>query len=383
MASQNMELKPEQLRTICDLTNFSFTSTAEVEPLQGIVGQERAVKALNFGLKMRKHGYNIFIAGSTGTGRNSYAYSLIERLAEQQAIPSDWCYLFNMAKPDQPRAVPLPAGQAIVLQEEIKSLVNKILLEIPKTLNSEEYSRSKALFLQKMQTEHNEKLDNIKTTSRKLGFSLKQTEKGLVTIPLGSDGNPLEEEEFRNLKPEEAQQLEERSRELDLFLMKAFKSIRDLEKATQEQVDSLEAQAAAETLDQLFAELLKKYQQTDKIRAFLLDIRQDVLMNIEEFKNKEEKPVLESILFKSQRSRNFTTQKYQVNILVDNSTLKGAPVIVESNPTYYNLGGKIEYDSQLGIITTDFTKIKSGALHRANGGYLILQCKDLLSNGFA
>ncbi|MFY9376873.1 MAG: ATP-binding protein [Peptococcia bacterium] len=382
MANQDRKLRPEQLRKICDLTEFSFTTTAEIEPLQGIVGQERAVKALNFGLQMRKQGYNIFIAGSTGTGRNSYACSLIEKIAAEQEVPLDWCYLFNMSNPDEPRAVSLPAGGAIVLQEEIKNLVNKIQLEIPKTLNSEEYGRAKALILQKMQAKHSEKLENLNVTSQKLGFNLKQTEKGLMTIPLGSDGKPLEEEEYNNLDPEESRQLEERSRELELLLLKVFKELRDLEKETQEQVDKLDHQLAAETLERIFAELVEKYQHSDKILAFLQDVQEDVLLNIAEFKSKDEKSGLESILFKAQRPRNIT-QKYLVNILVDNSELKGAPVIVESNPTYYNLMGKIEYESHLGFVTTDFTKIKAGALHQANGGYLILQCKDLLTNNFS
>lgn len=382
MESHIKELKPEQLRRTCDLSEFTFASAADVEPLHDFVGQGRAVKALNFGLRMKRHGYNIFIAGHTGTGRNSYARSLIERLARQKEVPPDWCYLYNMAKPDQPKAVSLPAGEALVLQEDIKNLVNRIASEVPKTLNSEEYGRAKTMLLQSMHAKQNEKLEILNTTSRKLGFSLKQTEKGLVTIPLGNDGKPLEEEEFHKLNTEESRQMEERSRELDLLILQVFKGIRDLEKQTQEQVDILENKIIGEALDQLLAELLEKYRQHDKIVDFLKDIRQDVLFNIGEFKNKEEKFSIESLFLKSQRPQSFT-QKYFVNILVDNSALQGAPVVIESNPTYYNLVGKIEYDQHLGLLTTDFTKIKAGALHRANGGYLILQCKELLTNSYA
>lgn len=382
MGMKRLELQPEQLRNTCDLKMFSFETTAEVEPLKGIVGQERAVKAMEFGLQMRKQGYNIFIAGSTGTGRNSYARSLVEHFARREEVPSDWCYLYNMVKPDQPRAVSLLAGEAIQLQEDVKNLVQSIIIEVPKTLNSEEYTRAKAIILQELQDKQNISLEELNTTSRKLGFSLKNTDKGLVTIPLGSDGKPLEETDFQKLDETETKQLDERSRELNLLIMDVFKRIRDLEKETQDSIELLENQFTIDILEQLFSDLLKKYEAYSKVLTFLEDVRQDVLGNIKEFKIKEEKQGLERLFLKTERSNDFT-HKYQVNVLVDNSTVKGAPVIVVTNPTYYNLAGKIEYESHLGVLTTDFTKIKAGALHRANGGYLILQCKDLFTNNFA
>jgi len=376
------ELSPEQLRNTCDLSQLKFSTTAEVEPLQGIVGQERAVKALEFGLRMRKPGYNIFITGSTGTGRNSYARSLVEQVACKEKVPCDWCYLYNMAKPDQPRAVALPAGYAVQLQEDVRNLISRILLEVPKTLNSEEYGRAKASLLQELQQKQNLNLEELNNTSRKLGFTLKHTDKGIITIPLGLDGKPLDEEDFQKLDDEEARRLDERSRELNLLILEVFKKIRDLEKETQDRIEEMEHQIVSGTLQHLFADIREKYAAYPRFGEFLEDVRQDILANIREFKSKEERQSLERFLFRAERSHDFT-QKYQVNVFIDNSSLKGAPVVVETNPTYYNLAGKIEYESHLGVLTTDFTKIKAGALHRANGGYLILQCKDLFTNGFA
>jgi len=379
---QKHELKPEQLKNTFDISHFPFQTMAEIEPLQGIVGQERAVKALDFGLHIKKPGYNIFITGSTGTGRNSYARSLTERLASKEAAPADWCYLYNMNKPDQPRAVSLPAGKALVFQEDMKGLIDRIQEEIPKTLNSNEYNRAKAAIMQKLQEEQNAKVEELNSISHKMGFDLKQTDKGLITIPLGNDGKPLEEEDFRQLSQEKSQILEERSRELNLIIMEAFKRIRDLDRESQQQVEQLEKEMITKILDQLVGGMKEKYQNHPEILVFLEDVKQDVLLNISEFRNPEERNTLENILFKQERSKG-ATKKYLVNILVDNSALNGAPVVVETNPTYYNLVGKIEYDSHLGVLTTDFTKIKAGALHRANGGYLILQCKDLFANPYS
>lgn len=376
---EKRELKPDELLNKCDLGEFIFSTTAEVEPLQGIIGQERAVEAMKFGLGMKKQGYNIFIAGSIGTGRNSFARSLVEEIACREEVPEDWCYLYNMARPDQPMAVSLPAGKAVSLQDDVRNLVDNILQEVPKTLNSEEYSRSKAILLQEMQEKQNSELEELNNTSREMGFSLKHTEKGIITIPLDPEGKPLEEDDYRKLSETETRSLEESSRELNLIILEVFKRIKELEKKTQNRIEELENRMVSETLNQLFANVLEKYSSNARVLAFLKEVRQDVLKNIKEFVNKEEKQGLEKLFLRSERTLDFT-HKYKVNILVDNTRLKGAPVVVETNPTYYNLMGKIEYESHLGVLSTDFTKIKSGALHRANGGYLILQFRDLFTN---
>lgn len=379
LKNRKFELTPEQLKRTCDSCGFSFDTTSSVAPLEGIIGQERAARAMKFGLKIRKHGYNIFIAGSTGTGRNSYATSMVHKLASREEIPPDWCYIFNFEKPDQPVALELPAGTALTFSEEVKNLVSQITEEIPNALASEEFDKAKAKLLQELHDLQNESLETLNERGRQLGFVLKNTEKGLVSIPLNPEGKPMDEQEFGKLGREESKIIDEKSRELNILIIDVIKRIRDMERETQEQIETLESQVVMTSIEHLFQNLMEKYSPYPLVLKYFLDIKKDIINNLGDFKNREEKQGLDKLLLRGDKSRD-ATFKYRVNVLVDNSRTKGAPVITEMNPTYYNLMGKTEYETSLGVLTTDYTKIKAGAFHRANGGYLILQCGDLLRN---
>ncbi len=373
------EVTPDKLKSACDCTAFSFETTAEVPPLEGIVGQERAVKAMEFGLKIRKHGYNIFISGFTGTGRNSYTQSLVKEVARKEEIPWDWCYVYNFEKPDQPKALTLPPGLGVKLQNDMIQLVNQVKINIPKVLASEEYGKGKTMLYQRLQEQQAEVWNSLDEAAKKLGFALKNTEKGILTIPLNAEGKPMDEEEYKRLSKEEIKEIEERSKEINFLVLDVFKKIRDLEKETHEQVERLESQLVIAAIGHLFESLKEEYREFPPVGNFLEEVKKDILKNLREFKGKEEKSPLEMFFIKDERAKDFTF-KYMVNVLVDNSKTQGAPVIVETNPTFYNLIGRVEYETQLGVLTTDFTKIKPGALHRANGGYLILQCSDVLTS---
>lgn len=373
------EVSPEQLKSACDCAAFPFETTKEVPPLEGIVGQERAVKALEFGLKIRKHGYNIFISGFTGTGRNSYTQSLVKEVAEKEDIPWDWCYLYNFEKPDQPKALTLPPGMGVKLQNDMIQLVNQVKQNIPQALASEEFGKAKTMLYQNFQDRQAEVWSSLDEAAKKLGFALKNTEKGILTIPLNAEGKQMAEEEYKQLSKEEIKEIEEKSKEINFLVLDAFKKIRDLEKETQEQVEKLESQLVIAAIGHLFDSLKEEYGQFPSVGNFLEEVMKDILKNLREFKGKEEKSPLEVLFLKDERVKDFTF-KYMVNVLVDNGKTRGAPVIVETSPTFYNLVGRVEYETQLGVLTTDFTKIKAGALHRANRGYLILQCSDVLTS---
>ncbi len=372
------ELSWEQLKYTCDCSKFSFETTEDVAILQGIVGQEQAVESMEFGLKVKKYGYNIFITGKTGTGRSSYTKSMVQQAATNKETPCDWCYLANFEKFDQPRVLSLPAGKAVELQNSIQELIKQVMTNISQALSSEKFGKAKALLLQELQTKQNEILDKLNETGRELGFSLKNTEKGLITIPLNAEGKPMNEDEFKELDKEEAKAIEDKSKELNLLVIDVFKELQDLEKESQEQIDELESKFALNSIKSLFEAMAEKYQEYPNVQSFLQEIQDDIMKNLKEFKSKDEKSSLEMLL-RHDRDKDFR-KKYMINVLVDNSELQGAPVIVATNPTYYNLMGKVEYENQLGMLTTDYLKIKPGALHRANGGYLIIQCRDLFNN---
>ncbi|MDD2401402.1 MAG: ATP-binding protein [Clostridia bacterium] len=376
-----LELNSEELCATYDCSTFTFQSTAEVSPLEGIIGQERAVSSLEFGLKINKQGYNIFIVGMTGTGRSSYTKSLVNRVAPREKKPNDWCYLYNFNNPDQPKAVSFATGSIVEFQEDIKELLSKVELEIPKVLNSEEFQKAKTIILQKLQDKQSEVHTLINKKAKELGFALKSADNGLVTIPLNNEGKPMEEEEYENLDININEELEVKSKELNLLIIEAFKKLHEYETEIETEVDKLEYDIILNRIGDYFNCLIKKYSTNVFAVEHLNNILQDILGNIKRFKEKEHKAEIEieQILLKDTRPRdNF--QNYKVNVLIDNSKLTGAPVVIEDNPTYYNLMGRVEYENKLGVLTTEFTKIKAGSLHQANGGYLILRCRDVLTN---
>lgn len=376
---KQFELKAEQLSNPCDFRRFTFETTAGLVPYDGIVGQERASEALEFGLKIRRYGYNIFITGATGTGRNKYSQSLTKKIAETEKTPEDWCYLFNFDKPDQPQVIGLPAGKGAEFKEEMKKLIGEIMTIIPEILASESSSKAKSKLMQAFKDKQNKALAALNETARELGFSLKNTDKGLITVPLNEEGRPYEEEEFNNLKEEVARKIEENSNELNLILHNTFKKLKDIENETHQEIEKLEKQLVLDSIEDLFMQSKERYQGFPKIQRYLNDVLDDIIKNLRLFREKDEKSGLELLFFRDERVRDFT-YRYQVNLLVDNSKTTGAPVVLETNPTYYNLLGKMEYEAHLGVLSTDFMKIKPGSLHKANGGYLIIQCRDLLTN---
>ena len=373
------ELKPEKLRKVCDYKSFSFESTADIPPLEGIIGQERGVNALEFGLKVNKHGYNIFIAGVPGTGRSSYTSSLVNNIAKNGEIPLEWCYLYNFDNSDQPKAVSFPAGKAIEFQKDMLKLLAKVTTEIPLALESDEYQDAKTVIMQKLQAKQNEAQAYINNISKELGFALKTAEKGLVTVPLNSEGKPMDEEEFQNLYGERKEHIEENSKKLNVLVLEAFKKLHEFEREIEQEVQKLENNSILNNIGPFFQKLAIKYSDNSLIKDHLENLKADLLKNAKEFKGKDHGSGSELFFLQENRLKNII-QKYQVNVLIDHSKTQGAPVIIEVNPTYYNLLGRVEHESHLGVLSTDFTKIKAGSLHQANGGYLILKCRDILTS---
>ncbi len=377
----NWKVKAEQLRKTCDCSVFPFTSTADILPLEGIIGQERAVRALEFGLKINKEGYNIFIAGVTGTGRNSYAKSLVNKVAAEGEKPLDWCYLYNFDNPDQPKAVSFPASKAGEFAKDIDEIISLVKIEIPRILEADDHQKAKTVLLQRIQNQQNDVQNYINKTAKELGFALKSSDKGLVTIPLNGEGKPMEEEEYENLNPEVNEQIEVNSKKLNYLILDAFKNLREFERQVETEIEELEDNTVWQNINQLFSGLTNKYADNPEVIAHLEQVQKDLLKNSKEFKGKEQKSGLELLLLKDVPTKDLF-QKYQVNVLINQEKTIGAPVISEANPTYYNMLGRIEYENQMGVLTTDFTKIKPGCLHQANGGYLLLRCKDVLTNPY-
>jgi len=376
---ERYELAPEYLRKRCNLENLKFNITSEIKPLEGLIGQERAKKALEFGLKIRSDGYNIFVAGISGTGKTTSVEQAVRKTAEGQKIPDDWCYVYNFPSPDNPVALRLPAGMAASFRKDMEGLVKELQIELPKELESQLYEEHKNQIIKEFQDKKNELLEEFENSAKAANFQIKKSPTGIVMVP-SIEGKPLEEEDIEKLTEEAKNEIKKKQEILYERFNQISREIRKMEKEAQRKLNDLEIQTAKTTISPRIEELKEKYKSFPEISGYLDDVENDMIENVDSFKEKREIEILPGIKLPERPSALY---KYEVNVLIDNSGLKGAPVVKETNPTSYNLSGRIEYRPQYGAMVTDFTMIKPGALHKANGGYLILQVVDVLKNYFA
>lgn len=372
------ELAPEELSNKIDYTGFDFETTADLNPLDGIIGQGRAAAAMEFGLAIKRASYNIYVSGITGTGRSSYTKSIISRIAANEKVPDDWCYVYNFKNPDKPMSINLPAGMGYRLHKDMKKLLKDLKSKIPKAFEGEEYEKQKSQIVQEYQEKSSEYMESFNAFAKEQGFIIKKSEQGLMTIPL-HEGKPIEDKDYMDMRPEDRKKIEDNSFIVQGKLMETMKRIKDIEKAARDKIEQLETKIALLAVEQPVMELKEKFGQFKNVLEYLQAVQKDVIHNIEDFRNLDAGRADHMDLVERIREKDFTI-KYRVNLVVDNRDTKGAPVILESNPRYYNLLGKIEYESNMGVVTTDFTKIKAGSLHQANGGYIIINMSDLIRN---
>ncbi|MCM8762603.1 MAG: AAA family ATPase [Candidatus Omnitrophica bacterium] len=372
-------MRVEKLRKECNLEDFTFNTTEDIAPLEGLIGQERAKKALEFGLKIRSDGYNIFVTGISGTGKTTSVEQAVRKTAEGQKVPDDWCYVHNFSNPDNPVALKLPAGMAVSFRRDMEELVKELQIELPKELESQLYEEHKNQIIKEFQDKKNEFLEEFENSAKAANFQIKKAPAGIVMVPT-VEGKPLEEEDIEKLTESAKDEIKKKQEILYEHFNQISREIRKLEKDAQRKLANLETQTAKTTISPRIEELKEKYKNFPEILKYLDDVEKDMVENADSFKERREIEILPGIKLPDRPS---SLYKYEVNVLIDNSCLKGAPVIKETNPTSYNLSGRIEYRPQYGAMVTDFNMIKPGALHKANGGYLILQVLDILKNYFS
>ncbi|MCL4559503.1 MAG: AAA family ATPase [Chloroflexi bacterium] len=375
------EVSIENLRRVCEQATVGCNSTAELQALEKIIGQDRAVRSLHFGLGIQALGFNIFVAGLPGTGRTTAVKSFLEEEARGKPVPPDWCYVYNFRNVSQPRAISLPAGRARQFQADMKSLVEGAQREIRMAFESEEYSTKREEAAGEFQKQKEDLGESINQRARQEGFIIRQTAMGIVTIPVKND-HPLTEEEFMALKEKDREALHQKQKNLQAEIETALRQIKTAEKSANEQLNQMDRQVALYALSHLLHALQDKYQDLPEILAYLEEVRDDILANLDQFRGDEkEQPALPFPLPGGGGEQ--LMRRYAVNVLVDNSSLQGAPVVIELNPTYNNLFGRIENEARFGALVTDFTLIQQGSLHRANGGYLVLAAEEVVRNPFS
>lgn len=379
---EQFRLNWQQLNHFCSTEVFSFNTTEELQPLKGIIGQDRAAEALSFGLRMNKKGYNIYISGISGTGRSSYSQSIVREYAEKMSPPLDWVYVYNFKNPDKPKALGMEAGVGKQFKKDIESMIEQIRKEIITAFRGTEYESKKNELIKEYQHKNQELVKALNEKAKEYGFIFKETEHGLMTIPLVEE-KPMTQEEYENLSMEEIEAIREKSNELSLQTFEMFNEIRELEESLRQNVKKLDEKTGYDVINYYIKKLLNRYNHRKEIREYINELEKDVVENIHRFrKTDENQEKTAAFLLRKSSEDNFQI-RYKVNLFVNNSDAESAPIINETNPTLYNLIGAIEYKNEMGVLKTDFTQIKPGALHMANGGFLLLHTREILMQPYA
>lgn len=375
------KLKPEELYRCCEPDFFAFTTTDEIHTFPETIGQERALKAMDFGLSLESKGYNIYALGDVGTGKMRTIKTLLSEKAAKEAIPPDWCYVYNFNDPDAPLAVSLPPGRAIDLHNDMNELVKTLRAELPKAFESKEYEKQRSKKIEEFQQKQKELFSGLEEEAQAKGFAIRKTVSGLFIVPVKKTGEPLTEEEFAALEERTRARVEEIGKSLQEKLEDVMRSVRAAEKVVKESLAALEKDIALGSVWHLINDLQETYREHKRVVEYLKAVMEDILGHLDDFKPSEEQAP--PLPFMRMPKPEVSFARYSVNVIVNNKDGKGAPVIVESNPTYLNLFGRTEYKVQYGMATTDFSLIKAGSLHRANGGYIVIHALDLLKNIFS
>jgi lon-related putative ATP-dependent protease len=356
-----------------DPESLGFETTLDLEPLkEKVVAQDRAVRALEFGLGLKDLEYNIFVAGPPRAGKTETIKAFVSELAAKEPPPPDCIYVHNFKDPERPRALCLPAGRGRALKADMEELISTLKVQIPEVFESEDYTNRRETLVHSFTQERNAILQELDARATQEGFVLNISPTGLMIFP-GKEGKPLSEEELKALSDEEREALRRKSSALHAEMNDAIRRIRKMEKEFQEKEKKLDQDVALYVVGHLIEELVDKHRDQPQLTEYFREVQADILKNIDDLKRRPSAP--SPFPFPVPEP---TFTQYQVNVFVDHSESKGAPVVLELNPTYPNLFGAVDRRVQFGALVTDFTLIRAGALHRANGGYLILEALDLL-----
>ena len=373
------ELDSAALRRVCDPAAFHFETTDDLEPLDRIIGQERAIEALKLGLGIQdaKNRYNIYVAGDPGTGKMSAVEHFLSRLSQDAPKPPDLCYAHNFDNPYSPSYLELPAGMGCQLHEDMKHLIGRLRREIPKVFESDEFKARSKKINERYAEKRTHLFEAMEAKSRELGFAIQRTPIGINTLPLREGGEPLSQEEYEALSEEERAAIRGRQSEVQTVIQENLQEIARVEEEREGEISTLAKEAVLFMIEPHFGQLVGRYGEIERVAAFLGAAKKDIVENLDDFQEAGTQGSKKTMPFPFPIPQADPFKRYDVNVLVDNSQTQGAPVIVEQNATYMNLFGSIERRVQMGVAITDFTMIKPGSLHRANGGYLVLNANNL------
>ena len=378
-------LQPDALYQRCDPELLDFETTESLQDLSEVIGQPRAVEAVKFGIGIQHKGYNLFALGPTGTGK----HALVERYATEQArnepLPPDWCYVNNFQKPHQPRMLSMPPGQGVKLARDMDQFIEDLYVAIPTVFESDEYRTRSQVIEEELDEKKGQALKAIQADAEQKKIALIRTPTGFTLAPVRKD-EVLSQEDFEALPEEERKQIEKDTEELQERLRKMLHEAPKWEKEVRDRMAALNREMAASAISHLIDALQDAYRELPSVIKYLDEVEKDVIENFRHFLRHEAEKQRFQVLGVELPQRDEGMQvgtRYRVNAFTTHENHEGAPVVYEDHPSYNNLIGRVEHQAELGALITDFTMIRPGALHRANGGYLILDVLKVLMQPFA
>lgn len=381
-APSHGELTVAQLRRRCDPAALPFDTTAEVAPVPGLIGQHRAEEALRFGLALAEPGFNLYVAGPEGTGKTSAVRGVLEGLAGQRPTPPDWYYVHNFRDPSCPQAIALPPGLGRSLRHAMRALVQAARREIPRAFESEEYIARREVIVDALNKRREQGLSQLALRAQQVGFLLQPTPMGISLTPV-MGGRQLTEEDLAALPPEMRGVIDRNRDQLDGEIHAFLKDMRAAERETREQLEAQDREVMVHAVGGLVDDLAEAYTGHAAVLEYLEEVREGLFADVALFRGHPlptgaalPEPEASGGMEHAMHERAF--RKYEVNVLVEHREGGGAPVVIETHPTYPNLIGRVEREALFGALVTDFTLIGPGSLHRANGGYLVLRADELL-----
>jgi predicted ATP-dependent protease len=371
----------EKLRWFCPQDIFTFECTTDIKPLKEFIGQERAIDSIDFGLAIDRPGYNLFLTGLTGTGKTSTIKAYIEKIIAKQDTEEiksrahDWCYVYNFTNPDQPNILQLAQGLGKSFSHDMDELLKTLKEELPKTFGSEEYTKQKQELLEAHQKQYQDAMNAMDYEAKGKNLMVQLSPTGAAVVPL-VDGRPMSREEFLALPEKEREEIETKRLAMMRKVDDTYARFQDLQKEVVNKLRELDLKVGDFTISRSFKELMTTYSEYPEVVTYLNKVKEYTLTQLNLFIQPQEQQKMPGI--PSSQTTQFLA--YKVNVFVDNSSMSGPPIIIEPNPHWFNMFGKIERRAFMGTYTSDHTMIKPGAVQAANGGYLILNIYDVLIN---
>jgi lon-related putative ATP-dependent protease len=377
--TRRLELKASELRSICDPKVFKFKNTSQIKPLDEVIGQQRAVQAIEFGLNMKDPGYNLFITGIPGTGKSTIVKDLVNKHAKKQASPNEWCLVNNFRDEYRPHAIAISPGKAVSFRKRMNKVVDDLKKDLPKALESESYLKKLSKMKNRYAEEKSVRFHQLEEFAAEMGFKIERLDTDFQIVPV-VDGEPIPPEEYLDLQEDLRARIEENMRTVQTEVDAKAREIDKMDQSLRVDIEKLLDEVALSVVRAHLGPIRDAFKNNEDIQSYIDSVQTDVIENFNIFipsdksENQPENPWVQS--------QKIDFQRYQVNVLVEQASAKGAPVVFESNPTYYNVFGRIEKRAYLGTVSTDFTMVQAGSLLNANGGYLIMEIDAVLMNPF-